>query len=268
MEMHQRATGDWLLFSDADVWMKRDVVARAIRQASRLRADHFTLFPAEHQPTFGAQATIVFLLGMFSTVVARVNRDRRGAFVGIGAFNLVRAGAYREAGGHEPLRYEVIDDAKLGLLMMRAGFRTRVGDATDDIEVKWASDLPSLINVLEKNLFAMFNFSLPIAALAFLLVALVWGTSVLAPFAGSLAGLAAGAALLTMVVPGLILVRRVGWSPLAALVSPLMASVLLVAIAHSTFTTLKQGGIHWRGTFYPLDRLRRGLLRWDLRDLF
>ena len=139
---------------------------------------------------------------------------------------------------------------------------------TDDIEVKWASDLPSLINVLEKNLFAMFNFSLPLAALAFLFIALLWVTSLVGPFVGGLAGLATGAALLTTIVPGLIMVRRVGWNPVAALISPLMMWVLLVAIAHSTFTTLKQGGIHWRGTFYPLDRLRRGLLRFELRDMF
>jgi hypothetical protein len=29
-------------------------------------------------------------------------------------------------------------------------------------------------------------------------------------------------------------------------------------LLRSTFVTLKQGGIVWRGTFYPLDELKRG----------
>jgi hypothetical protein len=34
--------------------------------------------------------------------------------------------------------------------------------------------------------------------------------------------------------------------------------MLLVALANSTWVTLRQGGVRWRGTFYPLAQLRRG----------
>ena len=37
--------------------------------------------------------------------------------MGIGAFNLVRAPAYRACGGYETLRLTVVDDIKLGLLL-------------------------------------------------------------------------------------------------------------------------------------------------------
>ena len=39
------ATGDWILFTDADCWMKPDAIARALRVAERERADHITLTP-------------------------------------------------------------------------------------------------------------------------------------------------------------------------------------------------------------------------------
>lgn len=51
--------------------------------------------------------------------LARVNRDRAGAHLGVGAFNLVRTSTYRTLGGHEPLRMEVADDLKLALLAQR-----------------------------------------------------------------------------------------------------------------------------------------------------
>ena len=37
--------------------------------------------------------------------------------------------------------------------------------------------------------------------------------------------------------------------------------VLLGALANSARATLRQGGVRWRGTFYPLPRLRRGQVR-------
>lgn len=258
----RRATGDWLLFSDADVWMCEDAIARAVSMATLGGADHFCMFPAEHRTTFMSRAGLVFLVTMFSTIPARVNRDRWFAFVGIGAFNLVRAEAYREIGGHEALRFEVIDDAKMGLLMKRAGFRTRVADSAGAIEVEWASDLLRLITALEKNMFAMFNYSLALAVTVFLCLAGAWTLGVVGPLTGGAAGWAAGAGLLSTALPGLILARRAGFGPVEALLSPLMMPVLLTAIAHSTFATLRQGGVRWRGTFYPLARLRREQVRW------
>src|SRR5206468_2866994 len=39
------ATGEWLLFTDTDCWLKHDVIARAIRLAERDAVDHVTLSP-------------------------------------------------------------------------------------------------------------------------------------------------------------------------------------------------------------------------------
>jgi hypothetical protein len=35
-----------------------------------------------------------------------------------------------------------------------------------------------------------------------------------------------------------------------------MFPLFLYAVLNSTFVTLRQGGIRWRGTFYPLETLR------------
>ena len=69
----------------------------------------------------------------------------RGAFAGVGAFNLVRADAYRDIGGHAALRFEVIDDLKLGLLVARAGHRLRAYGAAHDLEVHWADSVRGMI---------------------------------------------------------------------------------------------------------------------------
>jgi hypothetical protein len=41
---------------------------------------------------------------------------------------------------------------------------------------------------------------------------------------------------------------------------PLGATVMAYMILRSAVVTLRQGGIVWRDTFYPLEELRRGLI--------
>jgi hypothetical protein len=57
---------------------------------------------------------LLFLTSLLSWF-SGVNRDRPGSYVGVGAFNLVRASAYRRCGGYEALRLTVVDDMKLGI---------------------------------------------------------------------------------------------------------------------------------------------------------
>ena len=49
-------------------------------------------------------------------------------------------------------------------------------------------------------------------------------------------------------------------SPLYALTHPVGAAIFSYMLLRSTVVTLVQGGIIWRGTFYPLDELRRGIV--------
>ncbi len=54
---------------------------------------------------------------------------------------------------------------------------------------------------------------------------------------------------------GVDIVMRV--SPLYAFTLPLGATLFTFILFRSTVFTLRQGGIFWRGTFYPLKDLRR-----------
>src|SRR5262245_7802582 len=110
------ATGEWILFTDADCWLKPDVIARALAVAAREQADHVTLTPGVAPETLGARAWHLAFLMSVADWISKVNRDQPKRYLGIGAFNLVRMAAYRECGGYEALRLTVLDDVKLGLL--------------------------------------------------------------------------------------------------------------------------------------------------------
>jgi glycosyltransferase involved in cell wall biosynthesis len=133
------ATSEWILFTDADCWLNRDVLARALCVAEQEEADHITMASGLAPGSMGLKASHLMFLISLANWFSGVNRDRPNSYMGIGAFNLVRAKAYRQCGGYEALRLTVVDDMKLGLLLRRAGKRTRAFLGGDDVECHWGT---------------------------------------------------------------------------------------------------------------------------------
>jgi glycosyltransferase involved in cell wall biosynthesis len=255
------ATGGWILFTDADCWSKPDMIDRAIRLANSEGVDHVTLTSGVSSTSLGLRAAHLAFVLSIANWFSGVNRDRPRAYMGIGAFNLVRAAAYRQCGGYNALRLTVLDDVKLGLLLRRAGKRTRAFIAGDDVECHWGDSIGSMIKVMEKNYFAMLEFRLWLALLVSGFVVFLMGAVVLGLIAQTALGLLAAASSLLLVVPAAILARRLGWSWHTALGVPFVMPVFLCALVNSTVVTLRQGGVRWRDTLYSLETLRAGGVR-------
>jgi hypothetical protein len=66
---------------------------------------------------------------------------------------------------------------------------------------------------------------------------------------------------MSLILPAAILARRLGWSCRSAFYVPFLFPLFLYSVLNSAFVTLRQGGIRWRETFYPLDVLRAGNVR-------
>ncbi len=255
------AKGDWILFTDADCWLKPDVIARAVCMAERHGADHITLTSGLACRSSGLKASHLLFLMSLANWFSGVNRDRPRSFMGIGAFNLVRAAAYRQCGGYEALRLTVLDDMKLGLLLRRAGRRTRAFLGAEDVECHWGTTVWSMVKIMEKNYFAALDFRLGLALAGSAFMILVFTILLLGLISGTAAGLAAGVSPVLVIVPASVLARRLGWSWRCAVLTPPMFPLFLYTLLNSIFVTLRQGGVRWRETFYPLEILRSGNVR-------
>ncbi len=185
----------------------------------------------------------------------KINRDRHGRPAGIGAFNLVRTAAYRACGGYESLRLEVVDDMRLGLLLQRAGFRQRLYNGVPDLEADWAHSWGGAIRALEKNWFAGARFNSWTAGALILGPSVVWLGAVLGPWLAPGIGWLALAGLFSPIVPAIVQTRQAGWGWRPWPFVPLGMLLFVCTGIHSTYKTLRQGGIFWRGTFYSLAEL-------------
>lgn len=256
----QRADGDLLLFTDADVVMAPDTLARAVNHLQREKIDHLAATPEARMPTlflnmFGAAFGLFF--SMF-TRPWKAADPGSSCHIGIGAFNLVRAEVYRQVGGHETIALRPDDDLKLGKIIKKAGFRQRLVYGTGLIRVEWYASVRELVLGLEKNVFAGTDYRLWLATsgVLFHLVASLW--PYLALFVTEGATLAAYVAIVAVI--GLIVAdgaRFHGSSPWYALGFPLTAGLFTFIIVRTVICNLAKGGIIWRGTLYPLEELRK-----------
>lgn len=257
------ATGDWLLFTDADVLFKPDALRRAVAYAEAEKADHVVLFPRMIMKRPGEKMMIAFFQALFVfghrpwKVADPTARDH----MGVGAFNMVRRSVYDYVGTYRALRMEVLDDMKLGKVVKEAGFAQRNVFGEDLISLRWAKGAFGIVNNLTKNFFAVLSFQWPRTVASIIGL----GFLNLGPFLGVWLAHGWARALYAVALLSLFLIyygmsKRSAVPPYYFFLHPLGTSLFMYTLLRSMLHTFANDGIVWRGTKYPLDELRRGMV--------
>jgi hypothetical protein len=156
---------------------------------------------------------------------------------------------------------EVLDDMKLGKVIKNAGFAPRVVFGEDLISLRWAKGAFGIVNNLTKNFFALLSFQSwrtvgTVIAVGFLN---------LGPFAGVLLArgwmrLPFGIALLSILGIYFGMASRSAVRPYYFFLHPVSTSLFMYTLLRSMSHALWNDGVVWRGTRYPLEELRKGLV--------
>jgi glycosyltransferase involved in cell wall biosynthesis len=258
-----QATGDWILFTDADVLFKPEVLRRALAYAEAERADHLVVFPKMIMKSPGEYMMIAFFhtMFMFGHRPWKVADPKAKDHMGVGAFNLIRRSVYESIGTYKTLRMEVLDDMKLGKVVKNAGFAQRNVFGADLISIRWANGAMGVVNNLTKNFFAVLSFQWPrtvISAfgLAFLNLMPFFGVWLAhgwekLPFAITLGAMFSIYVGMSM---------RLGVPAYYFVLHPVSSGLFIYTLLRSMGHTLWNDGIIWRGTRYPLEELRKGMV--------
>ena len=257
------AKGDWLLFTDADVQFKPDSVRRALTYAEAEHADHVVVFPQMIMKQPGEFMMIAFFQTMFvfGHRPWKVADTKTKDHMGVGAFNLVRRSVYEAVGTYEALRMEVLDDMKLGKVVKNAGFAQRNVFGADLISIRWANGAMGVVNNLTKNFFAVLSFQwwrtlIAAFGLAFLNLMPFFGVWL----AHGWDRLPYAVALGSMFLIYLGMSWRSGVPAYYFVLHPISTALFTYTLLLSMFHTLWNDGIIWRGTRYPLEELRKGMV--------
>ncbi|BAV09710.1 Glycosyltransferase, catalytic subunit of cellulose synthase and poly-beta-1,6-N-acetylglucosamine synthase [Filimonas lacunae] len=253
--------GEWILFTDADVLYQPDAISRAMAYVLQTQTDNLVVFPE-----------IISRSAMFNAINATFRtmlevklrpwkaRDRQSkAFIGMGAFSLVNRKAYVSSGTHSKIPLRPDDDLKLGEQIKSAGFQQDCLYGDGLLRLEWYTSVQQFINGLMKNMFSAFQYNAWLATANALLVVLI----IILPIPVLLLSgwwQLQCMALVILFFQWLAFTFRpamnAGWWYVFTI--PYAGVIMTYIVFRSTWLTLKNKGIYWRDSFYPLDELKKG----------
>ena len=177
-------------------------------------------------------------------------------YMGIGAFNLVNASAYKAIDGHSTFSMHPIDDIMLGKALKQRGFSQDCLLGYDFVQVKWYGTIREVISGLMKNSFAVYHYrviEIFLSVLFILLLSILPFWAFL--FTSGITRILFGAAVLTRILAFVIVFLDTKMSPWYSLWSLVPPYINIYITVKAAITTVRNKGITWRGTHYPLNEL-------------
>lgn len=260
----QKATGELLLFSDADTTLHPSAISRAVRHMMRHRVDMLSLLPQFQDRGFIENAVYPHLaLGLSSLYpLAAVNDPESPCALASGCFITISKQAYEDLGTWKRFRSEITEDIGMSkaakasnfrLHVIRGGelVRTKPFDRLSDVCQFWKrtfyggleKSVPKILRLILNYTVLTLLFILQAAALA----ALLWGHHSL-PVA-MLTGISTIAVLLVVIPYGFVVYAE-GGSWWYGLTAPIGIVVSAWVAFTAMFAILSGKGVRWRGSLY------------------
>lgn len=253
------ASGEWLLFTDADVHHKPQLWRQALTYAISEKLDQLALMPevTVQGNLLKSGITAFGLLFLWAANIERIRDPQSQAAIGVGAFNLVRHSALNQTPGFEWLRMEVADDYGLGLLLKRAGFRCGFALTQNQLTIEWYRNLRQMVVGLEKNIMAPGTHYQTVRLilnpiLLLLLISAPFISLLCLPSLYFICGLSV---IITVLLCGCWMVRPpLTWQ--VWVLSPVGFLIIAYIFTRACLLCLYRDGICWRDTHYSRQQLR------------
>jgi chlorobactene glucosyltransferase len=163
------ASGDYLIFTDADVQWKPDALRALMREALRTRADLLTVWPTQQAITWSERLCVPLMALVVIGYLPVIGAHHLPLAV-FGAANgqcmIWRRGAYQALGGHWAVRDNVLEDVTLARMVKGRGYRLRMVDGNRLITCRMYTGWDEVRDGFAKNILQGYGGSAPLLALA------------------------------------------------------------------------------------------------------
>lgn len=176
-QLSEHATGDYLIFIDADVWLKEDVLKKTLSELSQF--DAITIWPEQVVMTFWEKQVIPLIYFALFTLLPSKYVERTPRWIpkalkpkvapafsaACGQFIAFTKSTYQAINGHTSVKQEIVEDVELSKQIKKSGFHLKMLRGTDAVYCRMYRSGSELWNGLRKNFFIGFNRNLPLFAL-------------------------------------------------------------------------------------------------------
>ncbi len=152
MEGYHKATGELLLFTDADTKHSKKVISLAVSHLMSFELDALSVIPRMITLDFWTNITLpmisTFLHTRFSALNVNNPAKKTGYF--FGSFFIMKKETYEKVGMHEGVKHEIIEDGALGKKVKELGYKMKMVRGEHLIDAVWARDKETLWNALKR----------------------------------------------------------------------------------------------------------------------
>ncbi len=259
-QLSEAASGERLLFTDADTMHEPDALRRALGALAASGSDMLSLTPRQELESFWEKLVVplIYFILMSFLPVRLVWQSPRPAFsFANGQFILFKREIYRRIGGHAAVRDAIVEDVWLCMAVKKSGGRVSAFDGSGIVSCRMYRTLREIWEGFSKNLFAGLGYSTPaLVLLMTMLLGVYIGPVLFTLYAIQGGDLSLSLFLLPLLqillalLSRLLITRFFGQPLLFAFLHPLSQLVLL-AIAGNSFYLAKSGkGSRWKGRSY------------------
>jgi chlorobactene glucosyltransferase len=265
MEGYSKATGELLLFTDADTKHAENVITLAVTHLNSFELDALSAIPKMLTFDFWTNITLpmisTFLHTRFSALNVNNPAKKTGYF--FGSFFILKKTTYQEVGTHEGVKQEIIEDGALGKKVKEAGYKMKMVRAEHLVDAVWARDKGTLWNALKRLMVPLYLQSGKIAiGIFFAIVFLLFVPFPILAISTSLAVETASAKILCMVSAiasimiyiGAIIEVKVGLKLklVYAIFAPLGSLVVVLGFLNGLVQAKRTSAVTWRGRSYSM----------------
>jgi len=265
MEGYSKATGELLLFTDADTTHAENVITLAVSHLNSFGLDALSAIPKMLTFDFWTNITLpmisTFLHTRFSALNVNNPAKKTGYF--FGSFFILKKTTYQEIGTHEGVKQEIIEDGALGKKVKDAGYKMKMVRGEHLIEAIWARDKGTLWNALKRLMVPLYLQSEKIAiGIFFAILFLLFVPFPILTISTSLAVDATSAKILCMtsaiasvlIYIGAIIEVKIGLKLklVYAIFAPLGSLVVVLGFLSGLLQAKRTSSVTWRGRSYSM----------------
>ena len=265
MEGYKKATGELLLFTDADTTHSQNVISLAVSHLHSFNLDALTVIPKLISIDFWTKITLpmisTFLHTRFSAI--RVNDPLKKTGYFFGSFFILKQKTYEDVGTHEAVKQEIIEDGALGKKVKESGFKMKMVRGDHLINAIWARDKSTLWNALKRLMIPLYLQSQGISigvffAVLFLLFMpfpiLAYSHSIaFVNLSGTMVFVSSLVASILIYTGAIIEVKKGLHIKLVyAIFGPLGSLVVVLGFLSGLIQAKKDGSVSWRGRNYSM----------------
>jgi cellulose synthase/poly-beta-1,6-N-acetylglucosamine synthase-like glycosyltransferase len=159
IEGFKRASGDLLLFTDADTVYSKKVLSLAVAHLLSEKLDVLTVIPRllclDNITKITLPMLSTFLHSRYSAL--NVNNPKKGIGYFFGSFFIIKKEVYEKIGTHEKVKHEIIEDGALGKITKESGFRLKMVRGEHLLDAVYSRSSQEMWNGLERLMVPLYH---------------------------------------------------------------------------------------------------------------